>query len=64
VIETRIVERTVCPVDITAPLASRPQPADDAVVTGNTAGMAWVSAILAFLGLVEDRLRDGAEACR
>jgi hypothetical protein len=45
VIETRIVERTVCPVDITAPLASRPQPADDAVVTGNTAGMAWVSAI-------------------
>ena len=63
VIETRTVTRTVCPAELALPAGDRPQPSLDARLTGNAAGMAWLQAILARLGLLEDRLRDAAEAC-
>lgn len=55
--------RTVCPAELAQPLGERPVPAADAVLTGNAAGMAWLRAMLARLGLLEDRLRDAAEEC-
>lgn len=63
VIETRTVIRTVCPAEITAPVAPRPEPGADARLTGNDAGMAWLAAILARLGLLEDRLADAGSTC-
>jgi hypothetical protein len=62
-IETRTVVRTVCPAEITAALPPRPQPAGDAVITGNETGMAWLSDTLIHLGLVEGRIRDAKEQC-
>lgn len=63
VIETRTVTREVCPVELALPLGERPQPGPGAKLTGNEAGMAWLAAIMARLGLLEDRLRDAAGAC-
>mgnify|MGYP007030467734 CR=1 FL=1 len=63
VIETRTVTREVCPAELALPLGERPQPGADAVVTGNEAGMAWLAAIMARVGLLEDRLTDAAKAC-
>ena len=63
VIETRTVTREVCPAELALPLGERAQPGADAKLTGNEAGMAWLAAILARLGLLEDRLRDAAGAC-
>ena len=63
VIETRTVTREVCPAELALPLSERPRPGADAKLTGNEAGMAWLGAIMAHLGLLEDRLRDAAGAC-
>lgn len=63
VVVTRVEIQRVCPGELTAPLPGRPQPPVDAVVEGNPAGMSWVGALLAYLGLVEDRLADAAGQC-
>ncbi len=60
---TRTVTREVCPAELAMPLGERPQPAAGAQISGNEAGMAWLGAIMARLGLLEDRLRDAAGAC-
>lgn len=60
----RTETRTVCPAELTLELGERPAPAGDAVLTGNAAGMAWLSAVLSRLGLLEDRLRDAAGECQ
>ncbi len=62
-IETRTVVRTVCPPEVTAALPARPQPAPDAIVQGNDAGMGWLSAMLVHLGLVEGRITDAKDQC-
>lgn len=63
VIQVRTETVRVCPPELTAPRPARPQPASDAVLTGNDSGMAWLTALLAYTGLIEDRLTDAAEDC-
>lgn len=63
VIQTRTEVVRVCPAELTAALPPRPLPADDAVLTGNAGGMDYLAALLAHLGLVEDRLKDAGSAC-
>lgn len=63
VIQTRTVEVRVCPPELTAPRPDRPQPGADAELSGNEPGMTWLTELLAYVGLVEDRLADAAEDC-
>lgn len=63
VVVTRTEVRTICPAELQLGLEPRPKPAADAQLDGNAAGMAWLTAILARLGLVEDRLADAAKEC-
>ena len=63
VIETRTVTVRVCPAELRAALPPRAEAAADAVLSGNEAGMAWLNALLARLGLVEARLADAAKEC-
>jgi hypothetical protein len=63
VIQTRTVTERVCPAELRAPRPARPVPAADAELQGNASGMAWLNALLAYMGLVEDRLSDAAKDC-
>ena len=63
VIETRTEVVRICPPELLAALPPRPEPADGAELTGNQLGMDWLTATMARLGLVEDRLRDAAAQC-
>lgn len=63
VVTTRVERVPVCPAELTMPLAARPQPVAEAVISGNEPGMAWLTAIISRLGLVEDRLADAAKEC-
>ncbi len=63
VIVATVRTETVCPPEVTSPLAARPALAEGAMLTGNAEGMAWLNATLAFLGLVEDRLGDAKRQC-
>jgi hypothetical protein len=63
VIETRTEVVRVCPPELTAARPARPVPAADAVIEGNPTGLAWLNAVLAWAGLIEDRLSDAAAQC-
>lgn len=63
VIQTRTETVRVCPAELTAARPARPQPEAGAEIKGNDAGMRWLSALLRYLGLVEDRLADAAGQC-
>lgn len=62
VIERTVIER-VCPPELTAPLGARPAVPDGAELAGNDPALAWLNAIMARLGLIEDRLTDAAAQC-
>lgn len=63
VIEHRVELRTACPPEVLLPVPPRPVPAAAARIDGNEDGMAWLAAIIATLGLLEDRLADAAKDC-
>ena len=63
VIEQRLEVRTVCPPEVTAALPGRPAAPEDAQLNGNESGLDWLSAILAYLGIIEARIADAKEAC-
>lgn len=63
VIETRTEVVRVCPPELTAARAARPEPAPDAVIEGNAAGLAFLNDVLVWAGLIEDRLSDAAAQC-
>lgn len=63
VIVTRTEVRTICPAEVTAPIAARPAVPDGAELNGNEAGMGWLEAMFARLGLLEDRLADARKEC-
>ena len=63
VIETRTEVVRVCPPEVTAARPGRPEPGRDAVITGSPAGLAWLNDVLAWAGLLEDRLADAAGQC-
>ncbi|MEQ1499159.1 MAG: hypothetical protein ABL914_10895 [Novosphingobium sp.] len=62
-IQTRTVEVRVCPSELIATRPARPAVPDGAELTGNEAGLGWLAAVLAYTGLVEDRLNDAAAQC-
>lgn len=62
-IETRTVVKTVCPPEVTAALPARPSVPGEAVIQGNEPGLAWLSALIIHLGLVEGRIHDAREVC-
>lgn len=62
-IDTRTVIKTICPPEVTAALPARPVVPAQAELQGNKDGMAWLSALLVHLGLVEARLADAREQC-
>lgn len=63
VIETRTVVERVCPAELRQARPARPVLAADARLDGNRSGLDWLSATLALLGLLEDRLDDAAKEC-
>lgn len=63
VIETRTEVVRVCPPEVTAARPGRPKPGKDAVLTGSPTGLAWLNDVLAWAGLLEDRLVDAAGQC-
>ena len=63
VIVTRTEVVRVCPAELTAARPSRPAVPDGAVLTGSDAGMAWLSALIGYTGLLEDRLADAGAQC-
>lgn len=63
VVRTVVEHRTVCPAELTAPSPAQPQPGAEAKLTGNSAGMAWLSATLAWANLINERLADAAKEC-
>lgn len=63
VIETRTVTVVRCPSELLLDLAARPEPGPTAKLDGNEAGFAWLAALVARLGVLEDRLGDARKAC-
>lgn len=63
VIETRTEVVRVCPPELTAARPARPEPASDAALEGTPNGLAWLNAVLAWAGMLEDRLTDAAAQC-
>lgn len=63
VIVTRTEVVRVCPAELTAARPSRPTVPEGAALTGSDAGMAWLSALLGYTGLLEERLGDAAAQC-
>lgn len=63
VIETRTVTVPQCPEELRATVPGVPQPADDAVITGNDAGVGWLGDVLAHAELLTRRLIDAASSC-
>ena len=63
VIVTRTEVVRVCPAELQAKRPPRPAVPDGAELTGNPAGMDWLNALLAYAGLIEDRLDDAAKEC-
>lgn len=63
VVRTVVRTERVCPAELTAPSPAQPQPGADAKLTGNSAGMAWLSAMLAWANLINDRLADARKEC-
>ncbi len=63
VVVTRTVTEQVCPPELRLAMPPRPDLPADAALTGSGSGMAWLTAILARLGLLEDRIADAAKDC-
>ena len=63
VVRTVVRTERVCPAELTAPSPAQPQPGADAKLTGNSAGMAWLSAVLTWANLINDRLTDARKEC-
>lgn len=63
VIEQRVEIQRVCPAELRLAVVPRPTLAAEAQLAGNEAGMAWLRAMLARLGLIEARLADAAKEC-
>lgn len=63
VVRTVVRTERVCPAELEAPAPARPAPAADAKLTGNSAGLVWLSAVLAWANLINDRLADAAKEC-
>ncbi|MGE4302465.1 MAG: hypothetical protein AB7E24_00355 [Novosphingobium sp.] len=63
VIEQRTEVKLVCPPELTAPPADRPEVSADAALQGNAAGMSWLGAMLAWANGLSDRLDDARKAC-
>lgn len=63
VVETRTVVEKVCPPELSQARPTRPALPVDARLDGNQSGLDWLSATLALLGLLEDRLDDAAKEC-
>ncbi|MFC0686420.1 hypothetical protein [Novosphingobium clariflavum] len=64
VIERQIEVRTVCPSEVTAPIAAKPIVPEGAVIEGNASGMGWLGDELAWASGLADRLSDAREACK
>lgn len=60
---TRHVERTVCPIDLYAPLPQKPAPAEGAIVEGNDTGLAFVAAMGIYGASLLGVILDSREAC-
>lgn len=63
VVRTVVRTERVCPAELTAPSPAQPQPGAEAKLTGNTAGLTWLSATLAWANLINERLADAAKEC-
>ncbi len=55
---------TVCPAELRQQVPERPRPEEDAELTGNASGMAWLDNMLGWAGLIELRLIDAAKECK
>lgn len=63
VVRTVVKTVTVCPAEVRADAPAQPQPGADAKLTGNSAGMAWLNATIAWAKLINDRLTDARKEC-
>lgn len=64
VIERQIEVRTVCPSEVTAPIAAKPSVPEGAVIEGSASGMGWLGDVLAWASGLADRISDAREACK
>ena len=63
VIVTRTEVVRVCPAELISPRPPRPVVPDGAELTGSEAGLTWLTALLGYAGLLEERLTDAAAQC-
>lgn len=63
VIETRTVERKVCPVELRQDVGAQPQPADDAVLRHNDPGGDYLDAIIAWGRRAASLFNDAKAQC-
>lgn len=63
VVELKTVVRVECPVDVLLPLPARIEPATDAVLHGNQAGMDYLVAKQIREDMLAARLTDAATEC-
>lgn len=63
VIETRVETRVVCPAEVTAATPTQPEPGPGALLSGNDAGMAFLSILFAHAQLLRGRIDDARAEC-
>ncbi len=63
VIETRTVERKVCPAELDQDVGAQPQPADDAVLRHNDTGGDYLDAIIAWGRRAASLFNDAKAQC-
>jgi hypothetical protein len=64
IVTERIVTVTACAPEVQAELPDAPRVPEGAVLRGNEAGQAWLSALIDYAGGLRDRLTGAREACR